>query len=360
MGGFEESSVATKPRWTAEQASALTRERYGLSGEATELPSESDQNFKITTSAAGRFVLKISNPREDRRILDLQDAALRHLRSDGLDRGTPEPIAVDGETILTAAGPDGASHHVRLLSWVPGRPLAQIRPHSELLEPLGRFLAMLDQRLAGFEHPAADREYYWDLRRGLDVAANYAPEIADRDRRERVERSLANISDKRTLFAGLAQQVIHGDANDYNFVVDRGSTIGLIDFGDLGRSWRIADLAILLAYAMLDKRDPLSSAARIVAAYHRVLPLEESEIEAVFPLARLRICTSVAIAAHQRKLAPENTYLGVTEEPAWRLLDTLDTIDPQLAERTLRTACGLPADLRERRARSDPSDGAQS
>jgi 4-aminobutyrate aminotransferase-like enzyme len=109
----------------------------------------------------------------------------------------------------------------------------------------------------------------------------------------------------------------------------------------MGRSWRIAELAILLAYAMLDKRDPLATASRIARAYHSVLPLEESEIEALFPLVCLRLCTSVTLAAHQCKRAPENDYLGVTEGPAWRLLEVLDTIHPRLAWYTLREACGL-------------------
>jgi Ser/Thr protein kinase RdoA (MazF antagonist) len=352
MGGFEDSAVVTKPRWTPDQAGALVRQRYGLTGSVRELPSERDQNFKISAADGRRFVLKISNPREDRRVLDLQDAALRHLRAGGIDLGTPEPIAVDGETIFTASGQDGTDHPVRLLSWVPGRPLAQIRRSPDQLEPLGRFLARLDQRLAAFDHPAEDREFYWDLRRGLDVTASYVAEIEDSHQRRRIERLLLRISDRKTLFDGLEQQVIHGDANDYNVVVDessRGSTIGLIDFGDMGRSWRVADLAILLAYAMLDQSEPLVTAARITAGYHSVLPLAEAEIEALFPLAHLRICTSVAVAAHQRKQAPDNTYLGVTEGPAWRLLDRLDGIDSGFAERTLRTACGLPLDLRERR-----------
>jgi len=327
MDGFEDSSVTTKPRWTTAQASALALERYGLSAESTELPSYRDQNFRMVTTTGTRFVLKVSNPAENRGILDLQDAALDYLRADGVDRRIPKPIPADGETILTAPGPDGTKHLVRLLSWVPGRPLAHTRPHSDLLEPLGCFLAVLDRRLAEFEHPAADRELCWDLRHGLDVAARYAPEITDPGRRERVERLLAGIGDKSALFETLPRQVIHGDVNDYNIMIDRttpGPTIGLIDFGDIGRSWRIAELAILLAYAMLDKRDPLATASRIARAYHSVLPLEESEIEALFPLVCLRLCTSVTLAAHQCKRAPENDYLGVTEGPAWRLLEVIE------------------------------------
>ena len=334
MDGFEDSSVATRPQWSVGQAAELARERYGLDGEATELPSERDQNFKIATADGETFVLKISNPAEDRRILELQDAALRHLRSDGVDRGTPEPIPAGGETILAADGADGTSHHVRLLSWVPGEPLAKIRDHDGLLEPIGHFLAELDRRLAGFEHPAAEREFYWDLRCGLDVAKRYAPEIADPGRRKRVDRWIAGIAEHRRLLESLPRQVIQGYANDYNILIDRmvaEPTIGLIDFGDMGRSWRVADLAILLAYAMLHKTDSLSVAARIVGAYHGVLPLDENEIEALFPLVRLRLCTSVALAAYHRRRAPDNTYLTVTENPAWELLDALDAVDSKQA-----------------------------
>ncbi|NIM00218.1 MAG: aminotransferase class III-fold pyridoxal phosphate-dependent enzyme [Acidobacteria bacterium] len=353
--------MASKPRWAVSDAAALAHRRYGLEGELAELPSERDQNFRIERADGARFVLKISNPAEDRSILELQDAALKHLRSDGVDRGTPEPIPADGETILSASGPDGTDHHVRLLGWLPGRPLAKTAPQADLFEPLGRFLARLDERLAEFDHPAADRDFYWDLRRGLEVAGGYAGNIADSGRRARVERMLDTIAARKSLLDGLPQQVIHGDANDYNLVVDRHPArprIGLIDFGDMGRGWRVADLAILLAYAMLDRRDPLSVAARIASAYHRTMPLDGDEIVSLFPLACLRICTSLSIAAHQRKQAPDNDYLGVTEKPAWRLLESLEELEPALAERVLREACDpesialpVPADLRERRAR---------
>jgi len=33
MGGFEDSSVTTKPCWTAAQAAELALDRYGLSGD---------------------------------------------------------------------------------------------------------------------------------------------------------------------------------------------------------------------------------------------------------------------------------------------------------------------------------------
>ena len=57
----------------------------------------------------------------------------------------------------------------------------------------------------------------------------------------------------------LRKQVIHGDANNYNVVVDESNAIGVIDFGDMIHSQLIFDLAIALAYVILDKKDILLS-----------------------------------------------------------------------------------------------------
>src|SRR5207253_966431 len=80
--------------------------------------------------------------------------------------------------------------------------------------------------------------------------------------------------------------------------------VGLIDFGDMVHSFTVADLAIAIAYAILDRPDPLPAAAAIVRGYHTVRPLVEVEIDALFALVLLRLCASVAVAADQRRPRP--------------------------------------------------------
>ena len=48
--------------------------------------------------------------------------------------------------------------------------------------------------------------------------------------------------------------------------------------------------------------------------YEAEFPLNDAEREALWPLVRLRLCMSVAIAAHQQAQRPENEYLGVSQD----------------------------------------------
>ncbi|MEK6238981.1 MAG: aminotransferase class III-fold pyridoxal phosphate-dependent enzyme, partial [Planctomycetales bacterium] len=68
----------------------------------------------------------------------------------------------------------------------------------------------------------------------------------------------------------------------------------------------------------------------------------ETELEVLFPLACMRLCVSACMAAHQRRLEPDNEYLSVTEAPAWKTLARLADVHPRFAECVLRNACGLP------------------
>jgi hypothetical protein len=55
----------------------------------------------------------------------------------------------------------------------------------------------------------------------------------------------------------------------------------------------------------------------------------------------MRLCMSVCIAAQQRKDAPANEYLAISEKPVWAALRRLADVHPRLAHYTLRDACAL-------------------
>ena len=176
-------------------------------------------------------------------------------------------------------------------------------------------------------------------------------EIDDPARRALVEGLLARFEQETApLLPTLRQGVIHGDANDYNVLAGGNGdllthnqrVVGLVDFGDMVYSCLVCDPAIAAAYALLDKPDPLAAAAQVVGGYHSALPLAEAEISAIWDLICMRLCMSVCHAAHQRRLAPENEYLSISEQSAWQALAKLARIHPRLAHYTLRDACGLP------------------
>jgi 4-aminobutyrate aminotransferase-like enzyme/Ser/Thr protein kinase RdoA (MazF antagonist) len=345
------TTASLRPRLGEREAAAVAAELYGLSGAARPLPSERDQNFLLATAAGERFILKVARAGERREELELQDEALdwvaRRDPAIAIPRVRP---ALDGSAITEVRAADGTGHLVRLFTYVPGTLLADARPQPpELLRSLGRLLGSLDRALQGFSHPAAiDRDLDWDPRRAPLVVARARHAIRDDAHRALVDAFVQLYDAAAPKLASLRTSVIHNDANDHNVLVgppaaEGREVTGLLDFGDMVHSWTVSELAVAIAYAMLDEPDPLAAAAEVVAGYHSALPLLEAEIEVVFPLACIRLCTSVCLSAERRGDEPDNEYLTISEAPAWRALAALHGVHPRLAHYVLRQACGLPA-----------------
>jgi Ser/Thr protein kinase RdoA (MazF antagonist) len=112
----------------------------------------------------------------------------------------------------------------------------------------------------------------------------------------------------------LRLSVIHGDANDYNVLVEENKVVGVIDFGDVVYSYTVGDLAIAVAYVVLGKEDPRAAVAPVIEGYREEFELTQSELDALWPLVRLRLCMSVCIAAYQQENDRENEYLGISQK----------------------------------------------
>jgi 4-aminobutyrate aminotransferase-like enzyme/Ser/Thr protein kinase RdoA (MazF antagonist) len=313
------SAVHTAPCFSAAEAVRLALDLYGLTAEAEALPSERDQNFLLRDPAGARFVLKIANSAESREILDLQNRAMQHLAAAVTALQFPSVVRDRTGAEIASTG----NHAVRLLTWVDGVPMATVQPHSaELLASLGRALGEIDAALATFEHPAQYRDrFYWDLAHA-DHATHHLHLLspAQGDLVMPFFTTWKELDWKR-----LRHSVIHNDANDYNVLVDPTGcrVVAIVDYGDMLQSALVCDLAVALAYAMLDKPEPIAAAALVVAGYHRVNRLNEAEIEALFPLAAARLAMSVCYAAWQAREAPQNAYLNISNRPAWALLERL-------------------------------------
>src|ERR1019366_756434 len=124
--------------------------------------------------------------------------------------------------------------------------------------------------------------------------------------------------------------IVVSDAGDAD--VRGPHIVGLIDFGDMVHSFTVADLAIAIAYAVLDKPDPMAAAVTIAAGYHKASPLLDDEIAALFGLVLLRLSVSVCIAADQQRQRPDDAYLTVSQDAIRRTLPRLAAIPPAAAE----------------------------
>ncbi len=288
------------PVFDVDSARKIAEELFGVTATARALSSERDQNFLLTNAAGEKFVLKIANALESRALLEAQNAMLDHLAKHVAF--TPRVLpSLNGELIAARA-----NHLVRLMTYLPGVPLAGIVPHSPaLLRDLGGKLGQLDHVLANFDHPAVHRDFHWDLANGNRIIDEYSALVVER------ELVLKCRVDLRT---NLRRSVIHGDANDYNVLVESDRVSGLIDFGDIVYSWTVGNLAVALAYVVLQKDDPLAAAEHVIEGYTNEFPLCDEEHEVLWELVRLRLAMSICLAAHQLNQRPENEYLSISQQ----------------------------------------------
>ncbi|MBK7477066.1 MAG: aminotransferase class III-fold pyridoxal phosphate-dependent enzyme [Haliscomenobacter sp.] len=325
----------------------LAQIHFGISAHASPLPGEIDLNFLLTASDGQRYTLKIANPNEPVANLEMQNAALIHLAAQNWDLEIPRLIPnLESENIAFIKDREGQTRYLRLLTWIPGRPLAKVNPHTpELLYNVGVMLGKLTQAFSSFQHPAAHRFLKWDPSQALWTKAEIF-RISDPVRQE-LAAYFAELFEREAapLLPQLRQSVTYGDANDYNILVSedpfKPHVPGVIDFGDMVFSHTVNELAIALTYAMMDKPDPLQAVIPMVEGFHPEFPLTETEIQALFPLLCARLLISVTCSAINLEEEPGNVYLQISDRPAWDLLRRLREIPPRLAWYAFRGACGL-------------------
>ena len=285
-----------------ERAQAIAEQYFGIQASAHELPSERDRNFLLTAGGGEKFVLKIANVNEKEEVLAAQNAMLSRLveRVSFCPRVVP---SISGEHMVVVE-----NHFVRVLTYLPGKPLGTVNKHSpELLYHLGCTLGQLSAALTGFDHPAFHRDFHWDLMKGPQILKTYGPRIKSDSLRELI------LGYQSPSFGELRRSVIHADANDYNILVEDDKVVGLIDFGDVVYSYTVGDLAIAVAYVVLGKAEPHAAAAPVIEGYQEEFELSQDELHALWQLVRLRLCMSVCIAAYQQEQQPENEYLGISQ-----------------------------------------------
>lgn len=313
------SQVDGRPRLDPAPAAGLLRSHWGIAAELSPLPSERDQNWLVGRQGRPEFVLKVANRSDGFGVIDLQQQMMKRLSGAGVP--CPRVItASSGEPCIDT--PDGLAW---LITAVPGASLADTKSRStRLLHRLGQVLGEAQRALTGFDHPAAHRHIQWDVCNAAEVLDTYRDHVTDPAGRDALAAATTRFEQRLSgLLADLPRATIHNDANDHNVLVSGDRVTGLIDFGDAVHTVRANDLAIACAYAMLDAPDPDGVMAAITAGFRTRGSLEPEESAALPDLIVTRLAMSVSISAYQRTLAPDDTYLHVSEAPAWRLLTRL-------------------------------------
>lgn len=333
------------PQVSAEQAQQWLAEHYGLSGTLQALGSQQDLNYRVD-SARGRFVLKIC--RGDYALVELQaqHAGLKYLAEHSR---VPVPRVIsanNGQDLLTLETA-GQAVHVRLLDYIEGQPLTDLDHLGQaVVAGFGRLCGEMDLALAGFDHPGLERTLQWDARHASALIKHLLPVIKDEQQRaliaeaaEQAERRLQPLQDT------LPVQAIHMDITDDNAVWARDAQRhwqlqGVIDFGDLVRTWRITDLSVTCAALLHHAGGDPFVILPAVQAYHAVNPLQHEELQALWPLIVARAAVLVLSGEQQVSIDPTNTYSRDNLSHEWEIFRVATAVPLALMEAAILTAVG--------------------
>ena len=327
-----------RPVLSQAEAEELAGDLFGFDAAASPLVSERDQNFKLRKESGEKAVLKIFNSLEPVSLIADRVQALAMLAQSEL----PVPRILNQSTVEHA----GESHHVWLVSWLDGTPLALARPiTSDLEHQVGSVLGKMDAVLKGIDQQRDSSTFAWDLANASKTLREHIQYVSPVD--THLVQHFLDLFDLgvKPRWASLPKQTIHNDGNDYNLLVGSATESprqlkGILDFGDMVHSARIGNAAIAAAYLAMHQEDPIDTMCAVLAGYHSVNEVSDEEVDVFFALAGVRLATTLSVSAKQRSQEPDNEYLSVSKEGALNCLRKLVTIHPRQATYRLRAALG--------------------
>ncbi len=311
-----------------------------------QLAGELDLNYKATAKDGSQYIVKVMRAACDPSLIALQCAAILHLEKASTKIGLPRVILTSTESAYTSVSVNGEQRLLWMLSYCPGTLLADFRPHTAtLMYHFGESIAHITNGFIGFTHPDMKRGHQWELTEALMVKP-YLPHITGsaQEQSKRVINHFDKIIGEQ--LQNLPHSVIHNDANDYNVLVQteqgQSKVTAIFDFGDMGYQPTICELAVSLAYACMDKEDPLQICIAFLKGYSSIRSVSIAELAVLLDLIKTRLAVSIAISSYRQTLNPDDPYITISQAPAKQALHLLSNIDEHFANCAFRQACGYP------------------
>ncbi len=317
----------------------ILADRWGITAvEAQRVGGELDMTLRVVDDEGTAHCVKVRSIGENGSDVDLELAALEHLRRrDPIDVPRIRPT-IDGDDRSVVDG-----RTVWVLSWLEGMRWADVAHHGpRLARQLGAAARRLSRALASFDHPAAGRTHHWDLRAVDEAILRHADQLTSERQRAVGEKALQLFADRvDPRIDRLPRSVVHQDLNDHNVIVsvDQGlaSIAGIIDFGDLLHSVTIAELAVPMAYAMLRTPQPLDSAAEVAAGWFGEESPTDDELAVLFPMALGRLVVNAT--TWSARMAHQPGYARLRSADTWSALDRLLDFPTAFVDERIATAC---------------------
>ncbi|NXJ73805.1 HYKK kinase, partial [Trogon melanurus] len=202
----------TKPALGEKEATELVDRVFGLKVSwIRPLPSYDDQNFHVRVArnkgvveGADEYVLKITNSEDSQKpdLIEVQTQATMFLSAEGFPSATP-CLTKDGKIMSLESGgtgPGNKKYVVRLLTYLPGTPVAKIATNAQILYEIGKLAASLDKALSEkFHHPSITSlhrgQFIWNLA-NVPLLDQYVYALGQNKYREVVEQVIEQFKEQ--------------------------------------------------------------------------------------------------------------------------------------------------------------------
>ncbi|MBL1118188.1 aminotransferase [Streptomyces sp. 110] len=317
------------PRVSPAQAERIASQHLGITARAEALGSQQDANFLLRSDVGTPLaVLKIANQAFSPTEIEAQDTAA------GLIAAAHPELRIatvlrrpDGSPRRARVVSEGEPVIARLLEHLPGGPLSGPRHLSpSTVAAMGTIAGKVSVALRDFRHPGLDRVLQWDPRYADRVVAELTEHIPEPDRRTAIHTATTDAWTRVQKVAVLLPcQAVHLDLTDDNLIRSPASRLpmpdGVIDFGDLTRSWAVGELAVSLSSMLHHDGVEPHHVLPAIRAFHAVRPLSPAEVEALWPLVVLRAAGLVASGRHQAAVDEGNAYAEAALDREWRIFE---------------------------------------
>jgi Ser/Thr protein kinase RdoA (MazF antagonist) len=301
------------------------RRHYGLEGKLTRLGGE-NLNYRVDTIDGSTFVFKVVDQDMPSSVVAMEARVVEHAVKSDYPASLPRIIKnISGKIETRISIPGYSYERSRLIAFVPGVELHSFIDISDkVLFNIGSMVGLFSQIMKDFDDPAAHRSHRWNLTEVAQHRKSISL-IEDHEKANLLRWAFDQWESRAAVhFDDLPWQFIHGDLNPENLMMEGDQVTGLVDFGDACMNPAVCDLAICLAYLMMNRDDPLAAVDVVLGGYEQVRPLTPLEHRVLMPLVCGRLAASIAVANERKLIDPSNpTWFG-GEEKAWQLLARLD------------------------------------
>ena len=297
-------------------------------------------NYKIISNNK-KFILKKYRLSERNLNFVRSENKIIHLLNKKIKNIFPQIVLNIHKEELTIIKKEKAIY--RFLSFIEGKFLSESKHSQKLFSNFGKILGKINKELLKLEDENIEsRKIEWDIK-NLNWNQKYLKYIDDVEGKKLVEYFLLQFNEN--VFPNnynLRESIIHNDANDWNILVNKDNIIGIIDFGDMVKSYLINEVAIALSYVLSDKKNLLKWIVKFLKSYNQSVKLKEIEIDLLYYLIPARLCTTILKSSFHEKEDPTDKYITISKKGAVDLLKKWITINPIFFQNKIKKELNIP------------------